>query len=181
MTNKDLHWELNSFIFEDQEHDCTDVTGILLPCPNSAGGQSLIMNQVTLSTTVDAADLTTDDNFSAVLQLKVNVTVAQFSSNTTNPAAVSEISNSTNRYGTIQSNKRKQIDGDALARIWTIYSENTRDNVKKTTQQVFRSVLHPALSRQCPTNDRMLRYKFMLHQVFSGTLKAGTKSSRGNI
>ena len=91
MTDKDLHWEPNSSIFEEQEHARTDVTGIILPCPNSAGGQSLVINQVTLSTTVDADDLTADDKFAAVLQFNVNVAVAQLSSNPTNPDTVSEI------------------------------------------------------------------------------------------
>ena len=76
------------------------------------------MNQVTLITTIDAADLTADDKFSALFQSNVNVAVVQLSSNPNNPAAVSDISNSTNRYGTIQSNKRKQVDGDTLAGLW---------------------------------------------------------------
>ena len=89
----------------------------LLPHPNITGRQYLIINQVTLSTTVDAADLTADDNFSVVLKSNVNVTVDQFSYNPTFTTAVSEISNSNNMYGTIQSNKRKKIDGDTLARL----------------------------------------------------------------
>ena len=93
------------------------------------------MNQVTLITTIDAADLTADDKFAAVLQSNVNVAVVQLSSNPNNPAAVSDISNSTNRYGTIQSNKRKQVDGDNLARQWEIYSDKARANVKNTTHQ----------------------------------------------
>ena len=39
MTNKDLHWEPNSSIFEEQEHACTDVIGELLPRPNGPEGQ----------------------------------------------------------------------------------------------------------------------------------------------
>ena len=108
--------EPNSYIFEEQEHACTDVNGIFLICPNIKGGKSLIINQFMLSTTVDAAELTADNNFAAVFQLNVNLTVAQLFSNPTNPAAMSEIYNFTNMYGTIQSNKRKQVDGDTLAR-----------------------------------------------------------------
>ena len=134
-----------------------------------------------MSTTVDAADLTSDDNFAAVFNSDVNVTVAQLSSNLTNPSALSEISNSTNRYVTIQSNKRKQVDGDTLARQWAIYSDKDISTVKKTTHQGVRSVLNPNLSRQYPTNDMMLRYKCMPHPVFSDTLQAVTKSACGNI
>ena len=85
------------------------------------GGQYLIINQVTLSTTVDAAYLTSDDTFAAVLQSNVNVTVAQLSSNPNNSAAVYEISNSANRYGSIQSNKRNHIDGNTLSTRRLIY------------------------------------------------------------
>ena len=181
MTNKDLYWEPNSSIFGEQEHACTDVTGSLLLCPNSTVGQYLIINQVKLSKNVDAADLNADDNFAAALQSNVNITVAQLSFKPNNPAAVSEISNSTNRYGTIQFNKRKQFDDNTLARRWEIYSDNSRATVKYMTQQRVRSVLYPTLSLQYPTNDRMLQYKLMPHPVFSVTLKAGTKSARGNI
>ena len=134
-----------------------------------------------MSTTVYAADLTADYNFSSVLQLNVDVTVDQLSSNPTNSSVVYDISNSTNRYGTIQFNKRKQFDDNTLARRWEIYSDNSRATVKYMTQQRVRSVLYPTLSLQYPTNDRMLQYKLMPHPVFSVTLKAGTKSARGNI
>ena len=86
----------------------------------------MIINQVTLSTTVEAADLTSDDTFSSVLQANGHVTVSQLSRLPTKNVTVSEISNSTNMYGTIQSNKRKQIDGNTLARRWSIYNDNSR-------------------------------------------------------
>ena len=106
---------------------------------------------------------------------------SQLSGLPTNNATVSEISNSTNRYGTIQSNKRKQIDGDTLDRSWSISSYKARATIKKTTQQVVRSVLHHTISCPYPTNDRMLRYKLMPNPGFSDTLQDGTKSARGNI
>ena len=63
MTNKDLHWEPNILIFEEQEHSCTGVIGYLLLRPNGTEGQPLIINQVTFIKTVDTSDLTSDDNF----------------------------------------------------------------------------------------------------------------------
>ena len=99
-----------------------------------------------MSTTVDAADLTADDNFDYVLQANEHVTVSKLSRLTTNNATVSEIYNSTNRFGTIQSNERKLIDGDTLARLWSISSDKARSTVKKTTHRGFRSSLHPTLS-----------------------------------
>ena len=115
LTNKDLNWELNSSILKEQEHACNEVTGSLLPRPNSAGEKYLIINQVRLSTTFYAAYLTANDNFAAVLQLNVNVTLAQFSSNPNFTAALSDISH---RYGTIQSNKRNNVDGNTLSKRW---------------------------------------------------------------
>ena len=175
LTNKDLHWEPNSSIFENQEHACTNVIWDLLPRPNGPGGQPLIINQATLSTTVDADDLNADDKFSSVLQVNEHVTVSQLSRLPTNNTTISEISNSTNRYGAIQSNKQKKIDGNTLARRWSIYSDKARANVKKNTQRGVRSVLQPIPYCRYPTNDRMLRYKHMLHPVFSDTLQSGTK------
>ena len=63
LTDKYLYWEHNSSIFEEQEYACTDVNRDLFLRPNGPEGQPLIINQVTLSTTVDTADLTFDDNF----------------------------------------------------------------------------------------------------------------------
>ena len=140
----------------------------------------MIINQVTLSTTVDTADLTANDNFASVFQANDYITVSQLSRLLTKTATVSKIYNSTNKYGTIQFNKRKQIDGNNLARRWSISSDKARVATKKTTQQGVRSVIHPTLSRRYPINDRMLHYKHMPHPVFSGTLQAGTKSARGN-
>ncbi len=40
--------------------------------------------------------------------------------------------------------------------------------------------LNPTLSRQFPTNDRMLWYKRVLHTMFSNTLFAGSVSRQGN-
>ena len=45
----------------------------------SAGKQTLIINQVTASTTVDAADLYSDDNFGDMLESHAHITVAQIS------------------------------------------------------------------------------------------------------
>ena len=93
----------------------------------------MIINQFTLSTTVDAADLTADDNFTSVFQANEHVTVSQLSRLPTNNSIVYEISNPTNRYGTIHYNKRKQIDSNTLARRWSIFSDKSRATVKNDT------------------------------------------------
>ena len=158
LTKRDLHWDTKYSIYEEQEHSCSGLFGGLLTSFPSAGKKTLIINQVTAFTTVDAADLYYDDNFGAVLESHANITVAHISQ-TPKDANVAEIQNFATRYGTIQSNKRKQVDGDTLARQWEIPSDKARANVKKTTHQGVRSTLHPTLSCRFPTNDRMLRYR----------------------
>ena len=121
----DLHWDPNYSIYEEQEHACSDLFGGLLTRFASAGKHTLIINQVIVTKTVDAADLYYDDNFGAVLESHTHITVAQVSQ-TPKDYYVSDIQNSATRYGTILSNKRKQIDGDTLARRWEIPSDMAR-------------------------------------------------------
>ena len=99
-----MHWDPNSSIYEEQEHACSDLFGGLLTRFPSAGKHTLIINQVTDSTTIDATDLYYDDNFGAVLERHDHITVAQIS-HTPKDDNVAEIQNSATRYGTIQSNK----------------------------------------------------------------------------
>ena len=42
-------------------------------------------------------------------------------------------------------------------------------------------MLHPSLARRYPTNDPMLRYRWMPHPVFTDTMKTGTTSKLGNV
>ena len=132
----------------------------------TARGPLLAINSVNTSTTVDAADITADNNFAKVLQSHVNV---------------SEVKNSTTRYGNIQSKRKKQVDSETLSKRFGISPAKARRTVRMTTQRGIRTTLHPSLARRYPTNDRMLRYKRMPHPMFSDTLKAGTLSKRGNL
>ena len=108
------------------------------------GKHTLIINQVTASTTIVAADLYSDDNFSAVLESHAHITVAKLSQ-TPEDANVAGIQNSATRYGTIQSNKRKLVDGNNLARRLVIPSDKAHATVKKTTKRDVRSTLHPTI------------------------------------
>ncbi len=49
-----------------------------------------------------------------------------------------------------------------------------------TTKRGVRTCLNPTLSQRFPTNDRMLRYKRVLHTMFSNTLFVGSISQQGN-
>ena len=74
LTNRDLHWDPNSSIYEEQEHACSDLFGGLLTRFSSLGKQTLIINQVTATTTVDVSNLYSDDNFGAVLESHARIT-----------------------------------------------------------------------------------------------------------
>jgi hypothetical protein len=53
-----------------------------------------------------------------------------------------------------------------------ISPERVKRTVVMTTQSGVLTCLSPTLSRQLPTNDRMLWYKHVLHTMFSDTLFA---------
>ena len=111
-------------------------------------------------------------------EIHSRITVAQLSQKPKD-TNVAEIQNSATRYGTIQSNRRKQVDGDTLDRRWAIPSNKARATVKKTTQRGVRSTVHPTLSHSFPTNKRMLRYRRIPHPVFSDTLQSGSLYAAG--
>ena len=58
---------------------------------------------------------------------------------------VTEVKSSATRYDTIQSNQRKQVDGDTLAKRWAISSVRACATIRKTTQQGVGSTLYPTL------------------------------------
>ena len=68
-----------------------------------------------------------------------------------------------------------------LSQRWGIGLAQATRTIKKTTQRGTRSVLHPTLSRRFRTNDRQLRYNRLPIDLYSDTLKAKTKSRRGNL
>ena len=73
-TNREFYWDPNSSIYEEQEHACSDLFGGLLTRFAITGKQTLIINHVTATTTVDAGDLYSDDNFGAVLESHAHIT-----------------------------------------------------------------------------------------------------------
>ena len=79
LLNRDLYWDPNSSIYEEQENACSNSFTGLLTCFANGRKQTLIINQVTASTTVDAADIYSDDNFGAVLESHAHITVTQLS------------------------------------------------------------------------------------------------------
>ena len=165
LTSCDLRWDPGSDIYAQQENAMIDHRGIVLRRDSTARGPMTVINQITTSTCDDAVDFTANENFGAVLASHINI---------------SELHNSTTRYGDIKSNKRKQVDSTTLAKRWGIDPKKAMRTVRKTTQRGVRTTLHPTLSRRYPTKDRMKRYRRMPHPLFTDTLFAGTTSKDGN-
>ena len=135
----------------------------------------MVINSVTVSTCLDAADVLSNENFGNVLQSNVNVSHVKVL-NTHNLSCL----DSAPSLGNIQSTKGKQVNSQTLAKRWNIDQRKALNTVKQTTQRGVRTCLHPSLARCFPTNDRMMRYKRLPHPVFAGTMAAGFVSTRQN-
>ena len=178
LTNKDLIWNPSSSVYEDQENAMLDRKGDIVRPNVTARGPLMSINSICVSTNSGAADIAADDNLANVLASQVNVTYDECVSKSDNnvcSASVSEF-----KTGDFQSRRRKLISGDTLAKRWNIDRRKARNTVKATTQRGIRTVLHPALTRRYPTNDRMLRYNRLPHDVFTDTMFAGVRSMRSN-
>ena len=105
-------------------------------------------------------DITEDDNFASVLNNKVQVSAIQ--------------------SGNVNYNQGKAVDALSLAKQWMISPDRAKNKVQKTTQCGIRMVINLQISRQYPTNNRILRYPCVLHPLYTDTMIAGTVSKRGN-
>ena len=72
--------------------------------------------------------------------------------------------------------KGHAVDAETLAKRWGISLKTALKTLQSTTQRVVRTTLHPTLSRRFRTNDRQLRYRRMMHILFSDTFFASTPS-----
>ena len=162
MTAEGPVWEPSESDFAEQAAAMTDFRGHIIDRESLARGRRIISfmtHTITNHTSidVDTIDFTDNDNFGDALQSKVQVP----------------------RVGV--SKGKRSIPAEALAQKWMISPEAANRTVQCTTQRGIRTVLHPSLSRRFRTNDRALRYKRLQHNVFTDTLKAGTKFRRGNL
>ena len=78
------------------------------------------------------------------------------------------------------SNRSSTIRPQDLMKRWGIGLETAKQTLNVTTQRGIRTVANPAISRRFRTNDRQLRYRRLNADLFTDTLKAKTKSFRGN-
>ena len=153
LTNADLTWDPSSHIYAEQENALCDFHGKIIRETSVTRGHLMVINQVTSSTTVCAADIYSDEKFANVLESNVTVTL-------------SEITDSNNKYGNTKSKKVKQVDSNTLSKRWNIDLGKSKRTVQRTTQRGVMSCINLTLSQRYPSNDRMLRYKRMTDPVF---------------
>ncbi len=151
-------------LYEEQEAAMIDYSGCVVTTKRPLIGHvnHLVINLLS-SLTTDQADVTDDENFYDVLASHVQI---------------SSIETSLNEHICLR--KTVSIDPQTLAALWMISPEHAKRTVVITTQSGVRTCLNPTLSRQFPTNDRMLQYKCVLHTMFSDTLFSGSVSRQGN-
>ena len=109
----------------------------------------MVINSLTVSTCLDAADVLSDENVGYVLQSNVNVSHVKVL-NTHNLSRL----DSAPSLGIVQSTKGKQVNYETLYKRWNIDQRKALNTVKQTTQLGVRTCLHPSLERHFTTHVR---------------------------
>ena len=94
LNNSDLTWDPSSHIYAEQENAMCDFRGNIIQETSVGRGPLMVINQVTASKTVCAADIYSYENFANVLESNVTFTF-------------SDITNSNNKYSDLRSKKGK--------------------------------------------------------------------------
>ena len=164
LTSETLTWDPTTTLYEEQEAAMVDYSGRVVTTtrPLMVHIKSLVFDPLSPLTT-DQADVADDENLYDVLASHVQISSIESSLN-----------------GHIRSRNTAPIDPQTLAARWMISPERAKQTVIMTTQRGVRTCLNPTLSQRYPTNDRMLRYKRVLHTMFSDMLFAGSVSRQGN-
>ena len=162
LTSATLTWDPSSTTYMEQEDSQLDVSGGLASIDPRDRGHTLVINSFSSCTHSPLADITHDDNFGNVLLSKVQVSAVK------------------KKAGTVGSTQGKLVDAQALSRRWMIPLHRAKNTVRKTTQRGVRKFMSPNRAVRFPTNDRMLRYRRLPHDLYTDTLIAGTVSKRGN-
>ena len=100
----------------------------------------------------DAADISSDNNFSNVLQSNVNVSHV----NVIQPNNLFQVSYADSPLGNIQSRKRKQVDYENLAKRWNIDRKKALKTVKPTTHRGIRTCLQVVLIPPTTVNQLII-------------------------
>ena len=161
LTSETLTWDPASTLYQEQEETLTDHRGELIV--HDRHDTPMTISAIT-SFAQPYADISEAHNLVSALERQVKVCSVE----------------SLTRPGAIASTRSKAVDARTLAMRWQIPIDRAKRTVKRTTQRGVRHVSHPSLTRRFPTNDRMLRYNRLPHSIFTDTLIAGTRTSRGN-
>ena len=94
----------------------------------------MVINSVTVSTCIYAADVLLDKKFGNVLQSNVNVSHVKVL-NTHNLSRL----DSAPSLGNVQSTKGKQVNSETLSKRWNIDQRKALNTVKQTTQRGVRT------------------------------------------
>ena len=94
---------MSSTVFEDQENRTVNFKGEIM-CPGGERKPLVVINQVTMSTTVEAVDVTSTDNFAGVLKTNVNISHVR----TAKPRIASLVERNPT-FGHVQSTKGKMV------------------------------------------------------------------------
>ena len=157
LTSEHLPWDPSDAEFSNQEDRMTNHNGELIYRDPFDTHSPLIIAALSSDST-PLADITNDDNLGNVLESHVQVSAVH--------------------SGTVSSKQGKPVDAQQLAKRCNIPLDRARHTIRRTTQRGVRTVAHPTLSRRFPTNDRMLRYSRLPHDLFTDTKIAGIKSAR---
>ena len=105
LTSCELTWDPSTDIYEDQENAMMDFQRDIVSPVIIDRGHLMVLNSVTVSTCLDAADVLSDENHGNVLQANVNVSHVKLLS-THNLSRLDSVPS----LGNIQSTKGKQVN-----------------------------------------------------------------------
>ena len=71
---------------------------------------------------------------------------------------------------------KPNIEATQLAKNWGIGLETAKRTIEATTQRGLRTILHNTLSPRFCTNDWQLRYRRLMHEMFTDTLESPMQS-----
>ncbi len=162
LTSETLTWYPTTTQYADQEAAMTNYSGNIVGCAAMRGHVSIFSINLLSSLTTDLADITDVENLYQNLTSRVQILSIESSLN-----------------GHIRSQKIRPIDPQTLATRWMISPDRAKCTVVMTIQHGVRTCLNPTLSRCFPTNDQMLRYKQLPHNMFTDTMFASTVSRQG--
>ena len=76
--------------------------------------------------------------------------------------------------GTLGTNQSRDVDAPTLAKRWNTPNDKSANTMRMTTQCGLRDVTNSMKSSRYPTNNYMLQYTRFPHDLFLGTLIAGS-------